>query len=58
MYSDIGGNFDSQTVVTYSFDDEDITLDMQDNVAVRLAFSTDTNSSSFHVLLLVQFHIR
>ncbi|KAG8179803.1 hypothetical protein JTE90_025970, partial [Oedothorax gibbosus] len=55
---DIGGNFDGQTVVTYSYDDEDITNDMQDNVAVRLAFSTDINNSSFQVLLLVQFHIR
>ncbi|GFR22715.1 protocadherin-like wing polarity protein stan [Trichonephila clavata] len=55
---DIGGNFDGLTVLTYIYDDEDITVDMQDNVAIRLAFSTDAARTSSHVLLLVQFHIR
>ncbi|GIY29013.1 contactin-associated protein like 5-1 [Caerostris darwini] len=55
---DIGGNFDGTTTLTYSYDDEDVTMDMQDNVAVRLAFSTDSTSTSSQVLLLVQFHVR
>ncbi|XP_055933048.1 axotactin-like [Argiope bruennichi] len=55
---DIGGNFDGTTTLTYAYDDEDVTLEMQDDVAVRLAFSTDSSTSTSLVLLLVQFHVR
>ncbi|XP_035206106.1 neurexin-1-like, partial [Stegodyphus dumicola] len=55
---DIGGNFDGNSMVMYSFDNEEILKEMEENVAVRLAFSTDSTSTSFQVLLFVQFHER
>lgn len=54
--SDIGGNFDGETAVMFSFDEEVITPEMQSDIAVRLSFSTEVEPTSFQVLLFIQFN--
>lgn len=53
--SDIGGNFDGETTLMYVFDEEILTPTMLSNIAVRMAFSTDVQTSSFQVLLFMLF---
>lgn len=55
FFLDIGGNFDGETTLMFSFDEDTITPDMIANTAIRLAFSTDVDTSSFQVLLFMQF---
>ncbi|XP_042909251.1 axotactin isoform X2 [Parasteatoda tepidariorum] len=54
---DIGGNFDGYTLLTYSFQGEEISDEMRADMAVRLAFSTDAKAA-FQVLLFIQLQER